>query len=109
MLDEHVEITSGQISAGTMHLAKGLEFRTVVVMACDDEIIPLQSRIETVTDDNDLEEIYIETPGWSATLRATWKAAETDCLERRNSIRPCVPSHAATWKAVGTDCLTTRH
>ena len=58
MLDEHVETTSGQISIGTMHLAKGLEFRTVVVMACDDEIIPLQSRIETVTDDNDLEEIY---------------------------------------------------
>ena len=42
-----------------MHLAKGLEFRAVVVMACDDEIIPLQSRIETVADDDtDLEEIY---------------------------------------------------
>src|SRR6266404_780039 len=35
-------------------------------------------------------------PGeWSATLSATWKAAENDCLERRNSIRPCVPSHVA--------------
>jgi len=33
--------------------------------------------------------------GWSAILRATWKAAENDCLERRNSIRPCVPSHVA--------------
>ena len=32
---------------------------------------------------------------WSATLNATWKAAENDCLERRNSIRPCVPSHVA--------------
>lgn len=58
MLDEHVETTSGQISIGTMHLAKGLEFRAVVVMACDDEIIPLQSRIETVADDADLEEVY---------------------------------------------------
>jgi superfamily I DNA/RNA helicase len=58
MLDEQVETTSGQISIGTMHLAKGLEFRAVVVMACDDEIIPLQSRIETVADDTDLEEIY---------------------------------------------------
>jgi mRNA-degrading endonuclease RelE of RelBE toxin-antitoxin system len=58
VLDEHVETTSGQISIGTMHLAKGLEFRAVVVMACDDEIIPLQSRIETVADDSDLEEIY---------------------------------------------------
>src|SRR5260370_39278224 len=33
--------------------------------------------------------------GWSAKLRATWKAAENDCLERRNSISPCVPSHVA--------------
>ncbi|MFZ1978578.1 MAG: hypothetical protein WAV76_11545, partial [Bacteroidota bacterium] len=28
------------------------------VMACDDEVIPLQERIETVTDDSDLEEVY---------------------------------------------------
>ena len=41
-----------------MHLAKGLEFRAVVVMACDDEIIPLQSRIESVADNADLEEVY---------------------------------------------------
>lgn len=41
-----------------MHLAKGLEFRAFVVMACDDEIIPLQDRIETVSDDADLEEVY---------------------------------------------------
>ena len=33
--------------------------------------------------------------GWSANRSATWKAAENDCLERRNSIRPCVPSHVA--------------
>jgi superfamily I DNA/RNA helicase len=37
-----------------MHLAKGLEFRAVAVMACDDEIIPLQERIETVGDDAEL-------------------------------------------------------
>ncbi len=42
----------------TMHLAKGLEFRAVAVMACDDEVIPLQERIETVADDADLEEVY---------------------------------------------------
>lgn len=58
VLDEKVETASGQISISTMHLAKGLEFRAVVVMACDDEIIPLQQRIETVADDADLEEIY---------------------------------------------------
>jgi superfamily I DNA/RNA helicase len=58
VLDDHVETTSGRVSISTMHLAKGLEFRTVVVMACDDEVIPLQQRIETVADDADLEEVY---------------------------------------------------
>ena len=58
VLDEHVETASGQASISTMHLAKGLEFRSVVAMACDDEIIPLQERIETVADDADLEEVY---------------------------------------------------
>jgi len=58
VLDEHVETTSGHVSISTMHLAKGLEFRAVVVMACDDEIIPLQARIETVAGDADLEEVH---------------------------------------------------
>ena len=58
VLDEHVETASGYLSISTMHLAKGLEFRAVVVMACDDEVIPLQDRIETVADDADLEEVY---------------------------------------------------
>ena len=51
VLDERVDTTSGHLSISTMHLAKGLEFRAVAVMACDDEIIPLQERIETVGDD----------------------------------------------------------
>ena len=41
-----------------MHLAKGLEFRVVLVMACDDDVIPLQSRIESIADEADLEEAY---------------------------------------------------
>ena len=58
VLDERLEITSGKMVVSTMHLAKGLEFRAVAVMACDDEVIPLQERIETVSDDADLEEVY---------------------------------------------------
>jgi mRNA-degrading endonuclease RelE of RelBE toxin-antitoxin system len=57
-LDEHVACAPGRIAVSTMHLAKGLEFRAVVVMACDDEIIPQQGRIESVTDESDLEEVY---------------------------------------------------
>lgn len=58
VLDEKVLTRNGHASVCTMHLAKGLEFRSVAVMACDDEVIPLQSRVETVTDDSDLEEVY---------------------------------------------------
>ncbi len=58
VLDEDVETTSGHVSVSTMHLAKGMEFRAVVVMACDDEVIPSQDRIETVADDADLAEVY---------------------------------------------------
>lgn len=58
LLDEHVETGPGEASLCTMHLAKGLEFRAVAVMACDDEVLPLQARIESVMDDADLEEVY---------------------------------------------------
>jgi superfamily I DNA/RNA helicase len=58
VLDEKIETASGRVSISTMHLAKGLEFRAVVVMACDDEVIPLQARIETVADESDLLEVY---------------------------------------------------
>jgi len=58
VLDDKLETTVGSAALCTMHLAKGLEFRAVAVMACDDEIIPLQSRIESVADSADLEEVY---------------------------------------------------
>ena len=57
-LGENAASTTGKISISTMHFAKGLEFRAVVVMACDDGVLPLQSRIEAVADESDLEEVY---------------------------------------------------
>jgi hypothetical protein len=57
-LSDKVETTAGRLSIGTMHLAKGLEFRAVAVIACDDEVIPLQERIESVADEADLEDVY---------------------------------------------------
>ena len=57
-LSDRVEERGERISIGTMHLAKGLEFKTVVVMACDDDILPLQERIETVADESELDEVY---------------------------------------------------
>lgn len=58
VLDQKLESIAEHVSISTMHLAKGLEFRAVAVMACDDEVIPLKGRIETVADDTDLEEVY---------------------------------------------------
>ncbi|MBA4491467.1 3'-5' exonuclease [Paracoccus sp. S1E-3] len=57
-LSEKVEVEDGAVAISTMHFAKGLEFRSVVVMACDDEVIPQSERIESVADDADLEEVY---------------------------------------------------
>ncbi len=58
VLDSGSESRDGHVSISTMHLAKGLEFRAVAVMACDDEILPLQERIESVGDESDLQEVY---------------------------------------------------
>jgi superfamily I DNA/RNA helicase len=46
-LSDKIETAQGRISIGTMHLAKGLEFRAVAVMACDDEVIRCRSASRT--------------------------------------------------------------
>ena len=47
-LDDKAETVAGRVAIGTMHLAKGLEFRAVAVIACDDEVVPLQARMGKV-------------------------------------------------------------
>ena len=49
---------TGRIAIGTMHFAKGLEFRAVAVMACDEPVIPAQQRIADVSDEMELDEVY---------------------------------------------------
>lgn len=49
---------SDAITIAPMHLAKGLEFRAVVVMACDEGILPLDDRIADAADEAELDEIY---------------------------------------------------
>ena len=41
-----------------MHLAKGLEFRAVVVMACDEDALPLRARIDSAADEAELEDVF---------------------------------------------------
>ena len=57
-LSERDDDPAGRVSIGTMHLARGLEFKAVAIMACDDELLPLQSRIESVADEVELDDVY---------------------------------------------------
>lgn len=58
VLTEPGQDAGATISVGTMHLAKGLEFKAVAVMACDEEVLPLQERIDTVADEVELDDVY---------------------------------------------------
>ena len=57
-LNAQVEVASSFAAIGVMHVAKGLEFRAVAVMACDDEVLPLQERIEQIGEEGDLQDAY---------------------------------------------------
>jgi superfamily I DNA/RNA helicase len=57
-LSERVVERSGRLCIGTMHLAKGLEFKAVIVMGCDADVLPLASRIEAASDEAELDEAY---------------------------------------------------
>ena len=47
-----------QMTTAPMSLAKGLEFRAVVVMACDEGILPLDARVADAADEAELDDIY---------------------------------------------------
>ncbi len=57
-LSERLEDPAGRVAIGTMHLAKGLEYKAIAVMACDDDILPLKERVETAADEAELDEVY---------------------------------------------------
>ncbi len=57
-LSEREQESQGSIAIGTMHLAKGLEFKAAIVMACDDGVLPSQSRLEAVADETELDDVY---------------------------------------------------
>ncbi len=57
-LSENDQAAESSVAIGTMHLAKGLEFKAVAVMACDDGVLPLQSRLEVAADEVELDDVY---------------------------------------------------
>ena len=54
----HKEGPAGEVRIGVMHLAKGLEFKAVAVIGCDEDQLPLRSRIEAVADEVELDDVY---------------------------------------------------
>ena len=58
LLTDHMATSLNCVSLGTMHLAKGLEFKAVIIVACDSDIIPNESRLANASDESDLEEIF---------------------------------------------------
>jgi hypothetical protein len=57
-LSDRTDDPGERVSIGTMHLAKGLEFKAVAVMACDEDALPLRSRIDAAADEAELEDVY---------------------------------------------------
>jgi hypothetical protein len=49
---------ASEIVTAQMSLAKGLEFRAVVVMACDEGVLPLDERVADAADEAELDDIY---------------------------------------------------
>jgi superfamily I DNA/RNA helicase len=49
---------AAEMTTAPMSLAKGLEFRAVVVMACDEGVLPLDERVADAADEAELDDIY---------------------------------------------------
>jgi hypothetical protein len=47
-----------EMTVAPMSLAKGLDFRAVVVMACDEGSLPLDERVADAADEAELDDIY---------------------------------------------------
>ena len=57
-LAEEMTTEAKVIPVCTMHLAKGLESRAVVIMACEEDVLPDAERLGAAGDASELEEVY---------------------------------------------------
>jgi hypothetical protein len=72
-----------RVVVGTMHGAKGLEFRAVAVVGCDRDQVPLRKVISRIRDEGDRQEfteherhlLYVACTRARERLRVTWSGA----------------------------------
>jgi hypothetical protein len=58
-LSDETPVKASAVSVGTMHRAKGLEFKAVLVMGCGDKLLPMRSVLDRLTDKTD-QDAFIE-------------------------------------------------
>jgi hypothetical protein len=54
----HLAGLDGEPTISVMQLAKGLEFKAVIAMCCDEGILPLDERVGDAADEAELDDIY---------------------------------------------------
>lgn len=57
-ISSRIEDRNGRVSLGLMHYSKGLEFRSVFVMACDERVMPNLEEVRYVSDEIELDELH---------------------------------------------------
>lgn len=58
VLDQDMAPDNKNVSVCLMHNAKGLEFRCVAIMGCDNNVLPLKERIESVEEMNEMDNVF---------------------------------------------------
>jgi superfamily I DNA/RNA helicase len=58
VLERSANPPDGRVAVATMHQAKGLEYRAVATIACDENVLPLAERLATASDMNELQEVH---------------------------------------------------
>jgi hypothetical protein len=88
---------SAAIAVGTMHRAKGLEFKAVLVAACTDTLVPFHLHLSKMTDpqdrehavDNERRLLYVAMTRARDELRITWSRKPSPFLA------PLLPAEAS--------------
>lgn len=82
---------SGKVTLGTLHSAKGLEFRAVAVVGCDDAELPLRAALDialepeerTLIQERELSLLYVGCTRARDQLLITWSGAASRFLGKR--------------------------